>query len=303
MAIQAIATTYMHKDAPKTREVEGQTYNVFKTIHLGPKPKGEGSIQINLHVVPGSVVDQSLTVFQQDLANNAEAGTKKKVRLLIQGTDGTLNVKADYVMGGGASQDGKQLTQGVVQRINSIDLICTSARQTVLDARAEPEQFTVTMIADCQGDAWTTILKTGDGLQAPLQPGQKDAYHLRLLPENAAVKDVLHGIGDPKANDYIPPESGLFFLSGSLVRDSKAAQPMTVKKDGEQKDAFPEWDRIALHVTSAFPIEVQDMKSQKESNSTVAMAKPDTSYFDSVTSGESETAEVNFGDEVESLFD
>ena len=302
MAIQAIATTYMHKDAPKTREIEGQTYNVFKTIHLGPKHKGEGSIQINLHVVPGSVVDQALMVYQQDLASNAETGTKKKVRLLIQGTDGTLNVKADYQMGGGVSQDGRQLTEGVVQRTNAIDLICTSARQTVLDAKAEPEQFTVTMIANCEGDAWTSVLKAGDGLQAPLQPGQKDAYHLRLLPENAAVKDVLHGIGDPKANDYIPPESGLFFLSGSLVRESKPAQEMSVKK-GKQVDAFVAWDRIALQVTSAFPIEVQDMKSQKESNSTVAMAKPDTSYFDSVTSGESETAEVNFGDDVEKLFD
>ena len=298
MAIQAIATTYVHKDGPKTREIEGQTYNVYKTIHLGVKD----TIQINLHTTPGSVTDQALSVFQQDVAKAAEAGTKKKVRLLIQGTDGTLNVKADYQMGGGVSQDGRQLTEGVVQRTNAIDLICTSARQTVLDAKAEPEQFTVTMIANCEGDAWTTILKNGDGLQAPLQPGQKDAYHLRLLPENAAVKDVLHGIGDPNASDYIPPANGLFFLSGSLVREAKPAQEMSVKK-GKQVDAFVAWDRIALQVTSAFPIDVHDMKSQKDSNATVATARPDTSYFDSVTSGESETAEVNFGDEVESLFD
>lgn len=300
MAIQAIATTYMHKDAPKTREIEGQTYNVYKTLHI---PGVKDTIQVNLHTTPGSVVDQALGVFQQDVASAAEAGTKKKVRLLIQGTDGTLNVKADYQMGGGVSQDGRQLTEGVVQRTNAIDLICTSARQTVLDAKAEPEQFTVTMIANCEGDAWTSVLKAGDGLQAPLQPGQKDAYHVRLLPENAAVKDVLHGIGDPNASDYIPPENGLFFLSGSLVRESKPAQEMSVNKKGKQVDAFVAWDRIALQVTSAFPIEVQDMKSQKDSNATVATARPDTSYFDSVTSGEAATTEVSFGDDVEALFD
>lgn len=203
-------------------------------------------------------------------------------------------------MGGGVSKDKKQLVEGTVHEVNAIDIVCSTARQTILDIKAEPDQLTATVIANCEADRWSPLIKMGDGMQSPLQPGQQDAYHLRIIPDNPVAKEVLHGIGKPDDSDYIPPSAGMYFLSGTLIRESKESTPAdTVKKT----DAFVAWDRIALQVTTALPIELQDMKSQKETNSSVAAHTPDTNYFAQATSGEGEQAPVSYGSNVDSLLD
>ena len=298
MAIQAIATALVHKNPPNKVTYEGQEYNSYRVIHAGLKDP----CKINLLVVPGSINDNALSIFQKDVAKAAASSQKMSVRLLIQGTNGTLNVTSEVRAGGAIAADGKGLLDGVVHAADTLDLICTSVRQTVLDPQAEPEQFTVTMIANCEIDSFSSTIKVGDGLQDPLQPGQNDALHIRLLPENPLVKQVLHGIGDPKKDDHIQPAAGIYFLSGSLVRESKAAQPAQLDAHGGiKKKAFVAWDRMAMQVTSAFPIKIQDMSAQKESNKTVALHRPDPNYFDNVTSGKTESSYMSFGKEVDDL--
>ena len=56
-----------------------------------------------------------------------------------------------------------------------------------------------------------------------------------------------------------------------------------------------------MQVTSAFPIKIQDMSAQKESNKAVALHRPDPNYFNNVTSGKNQSPYVSFGKEVEDL--
>ena len=297
MAMQLIGTALVHKAPPKEVSYEGQDYRVFKTIH--PGANGEPIIA-NLYTTPGSHPDKTLEVLQSDAAAQAEAGKRALNRILFSGHSGTLNVTPNFKMGGGVSKDKKALTEGTVHEVNAIDIICSTARQTILDVKAEPDQLTATVIANCQGDRWSTQLKMADGMQSPLQPGQQNAYHLRVIPDNPVAKEVMHGIGKPDDSDYIPPAPGMYFLSGTLVRESKDATPADPAK---KTDAFVAWDRIALQVTTALPIQLQDMKSQKETNSSVAAHTPDTNYFAAATSGEGEQATVSYGANVDSLLD
>lgn len=301
MAMQIQGTGLVHKQSPAVRTHEGQEYNTYRVIHLGSNGQ---PIIINAMTTPGGVVDKVLGTLQQDSAAKASDGQKGYNRILFQGHSGTMNVTPALLPDGKTSKDKQQLVEGVVHKLDGVDVILTTARQTVLDTRAEPEQLSVTMLANCDQDNWTKQLKTGDGLQAPLQPGQDETYHLRLLPENPVVKEVLHGIGDPeKKDEYIPPMSGLYFLSGSLIREAAEGKPATKRKDGSTVDAFPAWDRTALQVTTAFLVEIQDMQSQKETNTSVAMHTPDTNYFATATAAENGSAEVSFGSDVDALLD
>ena len=293
MAIQLIGTALVHKAPPVERTVEDIKYKSYKLVHPGIKEP----IAINALVVVGSEIDKQLSVFNEKSAKRAAAGnTEPPIRLVFTGTNATLNVDPSFEMGGGVSKDKRSLVEGTVHRLNGVDLLLMSARQTVMDLKAEPEQLTCTMIAQCDQDKWTKQIKVGDGLQAPLQPGQENAYSIRLLPDNAIVKETLHGIGDPNSSDFIPPASGIYFLSGSLVREAKSAQQAS-----DSKNAFVAWDRIALQVSSAFELVIQDMESQKNVNASVAAHTPDVDYFERATSGEADAAPVSFSADVDAL--
>lgn len=297
MAIQLIGTGLVHKAPPKDVNYEGQAYRAWKVIHPGANQE---PITLYLHTTPGSHPDKTLEVLQFDSAAKAREGKRVNHRILFSGHSGTLNVTPNFRQGGGVSKDKQQLVEGTVHEVNAIDIVCSTARQTIQDVKAEPDQLTATVIANCELDNWTPIIKVADGMQSPLQAGQQEAYHLRIIPENPVAKEVLHGIGNPEKPDHIPPAPGMYFLSGSLIRESKEAAPADPQKG---KDAFVAWDRIALQVTTALPIELQDMKSQKETNSSVAAHTPDTNYFAAATSGEGEQAPVTYGSNVDSLLD
>ena len=305
MAMQLQGTGIVHKQAPVLRTHEGQTYNTYRVINPGSNSE---PIIVNLMSAPGSVADKVLETLQKDTASKSAAGQKVYNRILFQGHSGTLNVTPTLQPDGKTNKEKTELMEGVVHKLDGIDVIATTARQTILDTKAEPDQISVTMFANCEQDDWSSQLRFADGLQVPLQPGQDQAYHIRLLPENPVVTEVLHGIGkakDAAGNinpDFIPPMEGLYFLSGSLIRESAAGKPVSVRKGTNEKiPAFQAWDRTALQVTTAFLVEIQDMQSQKETNTSVVMHTPDTNYFAKATAAETDSAEVSFGSSVDDL--
>ena len=183
------------------------------------------------------------------------------------------------MLSNGKAQGGV-LVPGVVHKVPGVDCIITSFRQTMLDTTLEPEEFSATVIGTIEPNSYTGAMRDVDLMQAPLQDGMEEGFHLRLAidDKDSAASKVLMNKNNVE---------GPYFLSGSLVRDFNEKEGLD-KKTG---NPIPPWDRVALKVATVFPIEEQSMGTAKSRLGAMAeQTAADPSRYNSATASENATS-------------
>ena len=236
--------------------VDGVLHTVYRIRHLGLT---NNYVWLNTYVQ----ADTALDLRMESLRAAAELGKEKDqyIRVLARGGNATLNIQTEVLPNGKADRRSGTLSEGAVCKANGIDFFLSNIRQIPLDQKLEPEEFSATVLGQITrggGKTWTDAeLKSIDLLMPPLQAGQDEGFHLRVIAEKGTpAKEVLQHPDSP---------NGFYWVSGSLVRNEGEGQD-------EKSNPISPWDRIALHADTVFVVSTQLDWKQKQTNQAVAMA-------------------------------
>ena len=248
-----IQTTALVGTKKQERDIDGVPCSVYRFRHLGLTGN---HIWVNGIVANGSPLDERLEQLRSAAEQGQTTEPKQLVRVLVRGTNATLNVQSEYNVQGKANKKANHLEPGVINKANGLDFTVSNVRQISLSQVNEPEEFTATVLGYMEPEGFGSqpeVLKNIDLLMKPHQPGQTEGWHLRVTAgKGTTAKAVL------THKDIV---SGLYWVSGSLVRE-KNDEP-------DQQKLIAPWDRIALEADTVFLVDRQDMRAQKDINTTI----------------------------------
>ena len=248
-----IQTTALVGTKKQERDIDGVPCSVYRFRHLGLTGN---HVWVNGIVANGSPLDERLEQLRAAAEQGQTTEPKQLVRVLVRGTNATLNVQSEYNVQGKANKKANHLEPGVINKANGLDFTVSNVRQISLSQVNEPEEFTATVLGYMEPEGFGSqpeVLKNIDLLMKPHQPGQTEGWHLRVTAGKGTTAKVVL-----THKDIV---SGLYWVSGSLVRE-KNDEP-------DQQKLIAPWDRIALEADTVFLVDRQDMRAQKDINTTI----------------------------------